>query len=102
MDLIKDEIKFKLKEEKEYQIKDEESPNIVRNDPITEDYLVKKEKYTNKKIENVQNKESKDIVIEEAHEENDVFTPEEIKGLLSCDICTDICKRGIIVDCCNR
>ena len=97
MDVIKDEIKFKIKEEKEYQIKDDESPNIVKNDPKTEDYLVKEEKYINKKIENVQNKESKDMLLE-----NDVFTPEELKELLSCDICSDICKRGIIVDCCNR
>ena len=97
MDVIKEEIKFKIKEEKEYQIKDEESPNIVKNHPITEDYLVKEEKYTNNKIGNVQNKESKDILLE-----NDVFTPEEIKELLSCDICSDICKRGIIVHCCNR
>ena len=27
---------------------------------------------------------------------------EEITRLISCDICLDVCKRGVVVKCCNR
>ena len=30
------------------------------------------------------------------------FTKDEIKDLLICGICSDVCKRGITVSCCNR
>ena len=44
--------------------------------------------------------EGKDEVKKELVEEN--FTKEEIKDLLLCAICSDVCKRGIKVLCCNR
>ena len=50
-------------------------------------------------------KESKDQVLEEAiliDGNNEELTKDEIKVMLSCAICSDICKRGITVRCCNR